>query len=116
MEPPALLRRELLPPPERIRRFFSLIEERLGAATAYDGVLAVGADIVYAFAWIGAGGFVFAATLFVSNAAFNALGRPGRSTLSNVQQLPKETRLLLLLLLFHNHKWNGISLLLPLPL
>ena len=45
LEPPAVLRRELLPPPERIRRFFSLIEERLGAATAYDGVLAVGSDI-----------------------------------------------------------------------
>ena len=47
------------------------------------GLTPVGADIVYAFAWIGAGGFVFAATLFVSNAAFNALGRPGRSTLTN---------------------------------
>lgn len=42
-----------------------------------------GAEVVRAFAHVGAGGFVFAAALFVSNAAFNALGRPGRSTLTN---------------------------------
>ena len=41
----ALLRRELLPLAS-IRRFLSRIEERLGAATAYDGVLPVGADIL----------------------------------------------------------------------
>jgi len=43
----------------------------------------IGADVVYAFVYVGAGGFVFAATLFVSNSAFNALGRPGRSTFTN---------------------------------
>ena len=42
-----------------------------------------GGEVVYAFAFIGAGGFVFAAALFVSNAAFNALGRPMRSTALN---------------------------------
>ena len=42
-----------------------------------------GAEVVRSFAFVGAGGFVFAAALFVSNAAFNALGRPGRSTLTN---------------------------------
>ncbi|MEX0282229.1 MAG: MATE family efflux transporter, partial [Arenibacterium sp.] len=43
----------------------------------------IGADVVHAFVYVGAGGFVFAAALFVSNAAFNALGRPGRSTFTN---------------------------------
>lgn len=47
------------------------------------GLTPVGADIVHAFAYVGAGGFVFAAALFVSNSAFNALGRPAWSTLTN---------------------------------
>lgn len=47
------------------------------------GLTEIGADIVYAFSYVGAGGFVFAAALFVSNSAFNALGKPGRSTLTN---------------------------------
>lgn len=42
-----------------------------------------GAGVVHAFTRIGAGGFIFASALFVSNAAFNALGKPMRSTLSN---------------------------------
>lgn len=42
-----------------------------------------GASVVYAFTHVGAGGFMFAAGLFVSNAAFNALGRPTRSTMTN---------------------------------
>ena len=42
-----------------------------------------GAEVVRAFTLYGAGGFVFAAALFVSNAAFNALGKPTRSTLVN---------------------------------
>ena len=42
-----------------------------------------GAAVVRAFTHVGAGGFLFAAALFVSNSAFNALGRPARSTLSN---------------------------------
>lgn len=42
-----------------------------------------GADVVWAFTHIGAGGFVFAGALFVSNAAFNSLGKPMRSTLVN---------------------------------
>lgn len=42
-----------------------------------------GADVLNAFAVIGVGGFIFFGALFVSNAAFNNLGRPGRSTLVN---------------------------------
>lgn len=43
----------------------------------------LGAEVVRAFTNVGAGGFVFAAALFVSNAAFNSLGRPTRSTVIN---------------------------------
>lgn len=43
----------------------------------------LGAEVVVTFTRVGAGGFIFASALFVSNAAFNALGRPGRSTLAN---------------------------------
>jgi len=43
----------------------------------------IGAEVVRTFTHIGAGGFIFAAALFVSNAAFNALGRPLWSTLTN---------------------------------
>jgi putative MATE family efflux protein len=43
----------------------------------------LGVEVVVTFTRIGAGGFIFASALFVSNAAFNALGRPGRSTLVN---------------------------------
>lgn len=42
-----------------------------------------GEDVVRAFTTVGVGGFVFVGALFVSNAAFNNLGRPGRSTLVN---------------------------------
>lgn len=42
-----------------------------------------GGEVLRAFTHVGAGGFIFACALFVSNAAFNALGRPGRSTLTN---------------------------------
>ena len=42
-----------------------------------------GADVLNAFAVIGVGGFIFFGALFVSNAAFNNLGRPMRSTLVN---------------------------------
>ncbi|NRB33800.1 MAG: polysaccharide biosynthesis C-terminal domain-containing protein [Rhodobacteraceae bacterium] len=43
-----------------------------------------GGEIVLdAFIYIGAGAVVCAAALFVSNAAFNALGKPGRSTFVN---------------------------------
>lgn len=41
-----------------------------------------GAAVVQAFVTFGAAGYVFAGALFVSNAAFNALGRPTRSTLT----------------------------------
>ena len=39
-----------------------------------------GAEVVYAFTNLAAGGFVFTGVLFVSNAAFNNLGRPMWST------------------------------------
>ncbi|MFK7876625.1 MAG: MATE family efflux transporter [Paracoccaceae bacterium] len=42
-----------------------------------------GADVLRAFTQIGVGGFVFIGALFVSNAAFNNLGKPGRSTVLN---------------------------------
>ncbi|MEM6891574.1 MAG: MATE family efflux transporter [Pseudomonadota bacterium] len=42
-----------------------------------------GADVVWAFITVGVGGFLFVGALFVSNAAFNNLGKPTRSTLVN---------------------------------
>lgn len=42
-----------------------------------------GADVLRAFTTIGVGGFVFVGALFVSNAAFNNLGKPTRSTILN---------------------------------
>ncbi len=47
------------------------------------GLGPTGVGVVLAFTHVGAGGFMFAAGLFVSNAAFNALGKPTRSTLTN---------------------------------
>ena len=42
-----------------------------------------GAAVLRAFTLVGVGGFVFVGALFVSNAAFNNLGKPARSTLVN---------------------------------
>lgn len=42
-----------------------------------------GAEVVWAFITVGVGGFLFVGALFVSNAAFNNLGKPTRSTLLN---------------------------------
>ena len=47
------------------------------------GLTGQGADVLYAFTSIGVGGFIFVGALFVSNAAFNNLGKPARSTLLN---------------------------------
>ena len=47
------------------------------------GLSGQGAEVLRAFAFVGVGGFVFIGALFVSNAAFNNLGKPGRSTLVN---------------------------------
>jgi putative MATE family efflux protein len=47
------------------------------------GLSGQGADVLYAFTSVGVGGFVFVGALFVSNAAFNNLGKPARSTLLN---------------------------------
>jgi Na+-driven multidrug efflux pump len=59
----------------------------LAVATPYVidlfGLTGQGAEVLRAFTFIGVGGFVFVGALFVSNAAFNNLGRPGRSTLVN---------------------------------
>jgi len=43
----------------------------------------VGVDVLRAFSTVGVGGFIFFGALFVSNSAFNNLGKPGRSTLVN---------------------------------
>lgn len=40
-------------------------------------------EVLRAFTHVGAGGFVFGSMLFVSNAAFNALGKARRATLTN---------------------------------
>ncbi|MFT5785770.1 MAG: putative MATE family efflux protein [Ascidiaceihabitans sp.] len=47
------------------------------------GLSGQGADVLAAFTSVGVGGFVFVGALFVSNAAFNNLGKPGRSALVN---------------------------------
>ncbi|WP_239113213.1 MATE family efflux transporter [Shimia biformata] len=47
------------------------------------GLTPAGAKVFWAFAVVGAGSFVFTGTLFVSNAAFNNLGKPTRSTVAN---------------------------------
>ncbi|MCV3272906.1 MATE family efflux transporter [Roseobacter sinensis] len=44
------------------------------------GLSAQGADVLWAFTTVGVGGFIFIGALFVSNAAFNTLGRPARAT------------------------------------
>lgn len=47
------------------------------------GLSGQGAEVLMAFSTVGVAGFIFVGALFVSNAAFNNLGRPGRSTLVN---------------------------------
>lgn len=47
------------------------------------GLTGQGAEVLHAFAGVGVGAFMFVGALFVSNAAFNNLGKPGRSTLLN---------------------------------
>ena len=47
------------------------------------GLSPQGAEVVSAFTSVGVGGFVFVGALFVSNAAFNNLGRPLWSTVAN---------------------------------
>lgn len=45
------------------------------------GLTGQGAEVLVAFTSVGAGAFIFLGGLFVSNAAFNTLGKPARSTL-----------------------------------
>jgi len=45
------------------------------------GLAGQGADVLRAFTLVGAGAFIGLGGLYVSNAAFNNLGKPGRSTL-----------------------------------
>jgi Na+-driven multidrug efflux pump len=47
------------------------------------GLSGLGEEVLRAFATVGVGGFIFFGALFVSNAAFNNLGKPARSTLVN---------------------------------
>lgn len=51
--------------------------------TGLFGLTGQGAEVLRAFTIIGVGGFLFVGALFVSNAAFNNLGKPSRSTLLN---------------------------------
>ncbi|WP_406648584.1 MATE family efflux transporter [Aliisedimentitalea scapharcae] len=52
----------------------------IGRAFALEGL---SMQVLTAFTTMGAGGFVFAGLLFVSNSAFNALGKPRRATATN---------------------------------
>lgn len=47
------------------------------------GLSGQGADVLRAFTHVGVGAFVFVGALFVSNAAFNTLGKPTRATFLN---------------------------------
>ena len=47
------------------------------------GLKGQGAEVISGFTLVGVGAFVFMGALFVSNAAFNNLGRPGRAALLN---------------------------------
>ncbi|MEM7176176.1 MAG: MATE family efflux transporter [Pseudomonadota bacterium] len=47
------------------------------------GLTGAGADVLYAFTHVGAAAFLFTGALFVSNSAFNNLGRPTWSTTFN---------------------------------
>ncbi|WP_300032029.1 MATE family efflux transporter [uncultured Roseobacter sp.] len=47
------------------------------------GLSGQAAEVLRAFTFVGVGAFLFLGALFVSNAAFNALGRPLRSTMLN---------------------------------
>lgn len=47
------------------------------------GLSGIGAEVIWAFSTVGVGGFIFIGALFVSNAAFNNLGKPVRSTFAN---------------------------------
>jgi len=51
--------------------------------SALFGLSGQGAEVLRAFSLVGVGGFIFVGPLFVCNAAFNSLGKPGRSTLLN---------------------------------
>ncbi|KIN60236.1 Multi antimicrobial extrusion (MATE) family-like protein [Sulfitobacter noctilucae] len=57
-----------------------LVTRYVVAAFALTGV---GVEVLRSFTLVGVGGFVFIGALFVSNAAFNNLGRPAWSTLVN---------------------------------
>ncbi|MCF6234542.1 MAG: MATE family efflux transporter [Rhodobacteraceae bacterium] len=68
--------------------FYSLVTWGLlavfgGQVAQAFGLTQPGREVVVSFTMIGAGGFIFAGAMFVSNAAFNSLGRPARSSLVN---------------------------------
>lgn len=67
---------------------YTLVAWALLAATAKVvtrgfGLSGVGAQVYLSFAYVGAGAFLFVGAIYVSNAAFNTLDRPTRSTLLN---------------------------------
>jgi len=53
------------------------------AVIALFGLSGQGAEVLRAFSTVGVGGYLFVGALFVANAAFNTLGRPGRATVLN---------------------------------
>jgi len=62
---------------------WGLVASALPFITDIFGLSGQGRAVLQAFCYIGVGGFVFVGGLFVSNAAFNNLGKPARSTLVN---------------------------------
>ncbi|MEL6793311.1 MAG: MATE family efflux transporter, partial [Pseudomonadota bacterium] len=62
------------------------------------GLSDVGASVIYAFCYVGAGGFMFNGALFVANASFNNLGRPLWSTAFNWSRDALVTPLALILI------------------
>ncbi|MEL7463548.1 MAG: MATE family efflux transporter [Pseudomonadota bacterium] len=62
------------------------------------GLSDVGASVIYAFCYVGAGGFMFNGALFVANASFNNLGRPLWSTAFNWSRDALVTPLALMLI------------------
>ncbi|MFN0115680.1 MAG: MATE family efflux transporter [Paracoccaceae bacterium] len=62
---------------------WALMAALAGPIVATFGLSAQGADVVRTFTHFAAGSFAFTGALFVSNAAFNNLGRPLRATAAN---------------------------------
>lgn len=62
---------------------WALLAGLSGYVAAAFSLTADGAEVVDAFAWVGAGAFILVGGMFVANAAFNVMGRPIYSTAMN---------------------------------